>query len=127
MGLDTLLPEIVKTIIAALAPLIAAGLVWVIVQLARKLGLSISADQQAIIKVTAQDLIFRYEEQAAALMKDKIAVPADYKIRGAMTGLVDKFPNITREQARAIVEAELPKVGLGAAATFRALHDAQPR
>jgi len=124
MGLEDLFSEIVKAVFAGVVPLIAAGVVWVLVQLARKIGWSISADQQALIKIAAQDLIFRYEEKVAALAKAEIAVPADYKIRSAVKALLEKFPSISEEEARAIIEAELPKVGLGAAAAVKAGREA---
>lgn len=124
MGLEDLFSEFVKAVFAGLVPVIAAGVVWLIVQLARKVGLSINADQQALLKMSAQDLIFRYEEQAATMVKHKIAVPADYKIRSAVAALLAKFPKITPEEAKAIIEAELPKIGIGAAAAVRAVREA---
>lgn len=78
-----------------------------------------------IVEQMARTAIAYAEEFAAKQVKaglDKWT--GDEKLAAAVKVLLAKVPGITAEEAEVIVQAELAKVNLGAAATIKAIADA---
>ncbi len=124
MGFDSAMGEFVKLVFQALAPIVAGLIVALLVQMLRKIGISLSAERQAEVEKSAQDIILKWEEKAATAVKNHLALPAGAKINGAVLDLIRKFPKVDAGEAENIIHAELPKIGLGAAAFLRATADA---
>ena len=118
--MDLVIDELVKKVLQAIAPIIAAGIVAVLGLFARKIGLQISAENQARVEKMAHDAIFLAEEKVTALVKRGVT-PMQTKLEMAITHLVDKVPGITVTEAEQIITAELPKLGLGAASFARSV------
>lgn len=118
--MNQVIDELVKTLLTAIAPVIAAGVVAVLALLMKKLGLQISAENQARTEKLVHDAVFMAEEHTAALVKKGIT-PVVPKLQAAVSHIVDKAPGITRAEAERLVEQELPKLGLGAASFTRSM------
>jgi hypothetical protein len=116
--------QVFKVAFEVLAPVLVAALLGVVVQIFRRLGLSISAEHQGRAEKVVTDLILKYEEKAAAAAKAGVQ-PAITKLEGVVADALKKLPNMSREEIDDIVHAKLPQVGVGAAAvaaaTFRAV------
>lgn len=103
----------------------AAALSALIVQLLRKVGLSLDADRQAQVEYFARMAVAKAEELGAAYAK-KHAVKMDpaHKLQIATQALIAKVPRITPDEAQDIVTAALPGMKMGAAAAMGKLGDA---
>lgn len=101
---------IIANVLGALLSAIAVALVGYLVQLARKQGLEITADQQARLEYFAKQAALKVEELAAA----KLLPKAD-KLDVATLHVMDAVPGTPAERARATVLAALPELpGIGA-------------
>lgn len=107
--------ELIKIIISTLGVAFGTALTALVIQLLRKAGIDLSAEQRAKLETIAQQGILLVEEKAAAAAKAGIAniSPGD-KFRAATEHLVSKMPGVTKTEAAEIVMSELPKLGLGA-------------
>ena len=118
--MDLVIDELVKTLLQALAPIIAAGVVAVLALIAKRIGISISAENQARTEKLVHDAIFFAEEKVAAFLKKGVS-PAQTKLQIATAQVLDKIPGITPAEAEALIHTELPKLGIGAASFMRAV------
>lgn len=108
-----ILRELAVGIAAALAPVIAGLVVAILARALRRLGLEVSAWEQARLEKLVQDAILRAEEWAAARRKLGAAIPSSDVLRRAtedVAARVDGSP----EEIRQLIWQELPKLGLGA-------------
>lgn len=117
--MDVLIDEAVKL----LGGVLAAAAVAVLIKLLQKFGLQVDEAREAKLRSAAYDAVQRVEEKAAALIKSKArkVIPSAEKMELAVAHVVAKIPNVTEAEAREVVEATLPQVGLGAAAGVKAL------
>lgn len=121
--MDPLAPlydEVIKILGAALGMLLSA----VLVQVLRKLNLQLSAEQHARLETYTAEAIRFAEEWASQRLKANKPVNSAEKLEQAIAALVDRIPGITREEAIAIIHAQLPRVGTGAAAALSDLRKA---
>lgn len=116
--------ELVKWALAIAAPIVSAFLVAIMVKVFQKLGLQIDAGQQMKLQSLAQQAILSSEEWAAAKIKANFTVTAKMKLERALTTMLDKVPGISTEEAALLIEAELPKLNLGATQFVRAAREA---
>ncbi len=113
--LDTLLPELAKLLVGV----IGALLVPLLIQQMRKLGLQVSAEQDAKLRAVAQSAIRGAEEQAAAVAKQSaggIVLKGSEKLERAVSTVLERVPGVSEGEAKRIVHEELPRVGAGATA-----------
>lgn len=109
------LRTILQTALAALVPMLIA----LIVQQLRKVGLQVNAEHQAKLEHYAQLAALEAEEWASQRIKAHIGqvLPRE-KLERAIATLLDRVPGITRQEATAIIHAQLPLLGAGAAAAL---------
>lgn len=112
---------LVQTAVILLVPVI----VGIAVQVLRRVGLQVSASQQARMQAIAENAVLAAEEWAVARAKRKFPVSSDQKLERALETILYKVPGIDREEAKELVDAALPKVGLGATDFLRQLKAAQ--
>lgn len=112
--MQDILNEAVKSIIIASFGAIAPAIVALVVQLFRKANIELSQTQQMAMRAGIQDILIEVEEWASHRLKAQIPVTSGQKLSRALEAIVDKFPNISEEEAETLVRTELPKLGLGA-------------
>lgn len=123
--LESLLSAVLEAVAIIVAPIVAGYAVLLIKRIADKAGVSLSAEKEAAIQVQVRNLLLQVEEYAAAKLKSSnVVVSSEDKLQRFVIAAVDKIPGITTAEAIALAKQELPKLGLGAAATFRAVTDA---
>lgn len=123
--MDQIVDQVVKLVfdvaVVVLVPLVVA----LAVRLLQKVGLSLSAENQAKLEKVARDGIMLAEERAAAAVRRSLPEwSSGEKLQAATRHLLDQVPGITTMEAERIVTAELPKVGVGAAAFLAATRQA---
>lgn len=123
--LESLLSAVLEAVAIIVAPIVAGYAVLLIKRIADKAGVSLSAEKEAAIQIQVRNLLLQVEEYAAAKLKSSnVVVSSEDKLQRFVIAAVDKIPGITTAEAIALAKQELPKLGLGAAATFRAVTDA---
>ncbi len=113
--MDALLQELARAVVGVLGVL----LVPLLIQQLRKLGLQVSAEQDAKLRAVAQSAIRGAEEQAASVAKASMGgtvIKGSEKLERAVSTVLERLPGITPEEATRIVHEELPRAGAGAAA-----------
>lgn len=104
------------------AAVLAALLSLVFGYLVAYLRTKVKFVSETFLQEVARSGIALAEEQAAAYFRKfgrKMA--SDGKLERAIEFLLQKVPGVTHEEARAIIQAELPKVSLGAAGFLQAV------
>lgn len=112
-----------QSAILALMPLLVAA----IVQFVRKLGMDLSASQQAKLQVIAENAVLAAEEWAVSRIKRKIPTPGESKLARAVESILFKVPGVTEDEAKELINAALPKVGLGATDFLTKVRQAQSK
>jgi type II secretory pathway pseudopilin PulG len=104
-------------VLATLLSALAAIAVPMAVQYIRKLGLQISAEQEAQIRSTAEGAVLRAEEIIEAQIKTHgtpiVRSGAD-KLEIAATAIMEKVPGVTKPEAEGLAKEAVARVGLGA-------------
>jgi len=118
--MDLFIDELVKTVLLALVPVVAGLVVSVLVRLFQRIGLQLSAENQARTEKLVHDAIFFAEEKVASAIKRGVK-PVDTKLQTAVKQVLDKIPGITQDEAIVLITAELPKLGLGTAGFARSV------
>lgn len=108
--LASALDVVFTTLVTALAPL----LVGFLIQKLRSANIILSAQQEAKVRNTVQDILLEAEEWAASRVKANIPVTSGSKLNRAVEKILEKVPGISDAEAQVLVRQELPKVGLGA-------------
>mgnify|MGYP001612042807 CR=1 FL=1 len=86
----------------------------------KKLNLEVSGQQQAKIEYFVRQAVLEAEEWGARRVQAKFPVLPKDKLERALASVVDRVPNISTEEAAALIHSELPKVSLGATSFLRA-------
>jgi hypothetical protein len=110
--------ELVRTALTILAPILVAALTTAAIQVARKFGLEVGAQQQAKIEHYARQAVLEAEEWAAQRIRANLPTTPMEKFERALRGMLQKVPGVTAGEATAIIHAVLPQVGAGAAAAL---------
>lgn len=123
--MDELQKEIIQTVVAIAAPVIASLVAGILVKVFQKFGLDVSAEKHAKLEKIALDAILRAEEWAASKVRTAPgSITAANKLEQAVTDIVDKVPGVTRDEAADLVHANIAKLGLGAAGFTQGLRQA---
>lgn len=112
-----MLEQVIEIVRSALAVTLAPLLVLVVVRIAKRLGLDLSAEQQAQLEKTAQDAILRAEEWAATKARESsAAIKPDpvQKLGVAVDHVKQELPNVPTAKVVAAIESNLARVGAGA-------------
>lgn len=114
--MDPMYAEVVKVVGGIIASALGMLLIWIATQAARKLGLSVSAEQQAQLQYFAQQAAKKMEEIAAAKFKStgKIMSPSE-QMAGAVETVMANLPRVAAAKAASAVTSALPELGIGAA------------
>lgn len=123
-GLGVLVSEAVRLLVATLAVIVAPVLIGVLVRWLQWLGLTLDAERQAKLEKIVQDAVLAVEEWAAARAKRGVKIAAETKLRQATERIVSRWPGLTPEEAERLVQAALPRLGLGAAGWLGAVRRA---
>lgn len=118
--MDAVIDQLVQLAGAVLAPLLVA----VVVQVLRRIGLSVDAERKAMLEYFAKQAVLGVEERAAAWAKANIsgrAMSGAEKMQAALEEVLARVPRVSREEAKAVIEAVLPQLHIGAAAGAREL------
>jgi len=109
---STLLPNILMIA----ATIIAGVFIWVLALGAQKLGISISADQQAMLKSTAKSAIYYAEEMVAKKYGlANLAGKGSEMLQAAITFATSKIPGVDPDELNKEIHAALGAApGLGA-------------
>lgn len=109
--MDTLLDEALKAVFVAVSGALGTLLVALLVRLLQRVGLSISAEQQAKIEKLAQEAILAAEELARAEIKAGAAkMPSEAKLTQAVEDLMAKVPKLAADEADAVIHAQLARL-----------------
>jgi len=113
--IDPMYAEIIKVVGGIIASALGMLLVWIATQFARKLGLSINADQEAQLKYFAQQGAKKMEELAAAKLKERgVRMSPSEQMDGAVSAVLANLPRVTVDKAISAITAALPELGIGA-------------
>lgn len=113
--MDALLDEALKAVFVAVAGSLGTLLVAILVKLLQRVGLSVSAEQQAKIEKLAQEAILAAEEWARAEIKaGSLKMPSTAKLVQATEDLMAKVPSLTAEDADAVIHAQIAKLRVAA-------------
>lgn len=108
---------LIDQVMQALGVVLAGALVALVIQILRKIGITLDADKQAQLEYFAKQAVLRVEEYAATYAKKKlVGLTESQKFSMAVTDLIEKVPRVDRVEAERIVTAVLPQLGIGAAA-----------
>jgi len=112
---DPVYQEVIKVVGGIIASALGMLLIWIATQMARKLGLSVSAEQQAQLQWFAQQAAKKMEEIAAAKLKStgERMTPAE-QMAGAVEAVMENLPRVDAAKAASAVTAALPELGIGA-------------
>lgn len=117
IDLNLIFQDIILSVLGVVLTIASGFLIKWFKALASKAGISLSAQKQALIDSTVQDLILRIEEEAAARIRAGLPrIAAGEKFELVLVDLVDKIPGLSREDAERIILSNLPKIGVGALA-----------
>lgn len=106
--------ELIGQATQALGAIAATALVALVVQVARKFGLQVGAQQQARLEHYAQLGIKYAEEQARkALVARGEKLAGSLKQSMALEFIVAKLPRVNPDEARKVIEALLPDLREG--------------
>lgn len=104
-------------VLATLLSALVAIAVPMAVQYIRKLGLQISAEQEAQVRSTAEGAVLRAEEIIESQIKSHgtpiVRSGAD-KLEIAATAIMEKLPGVTKPEAEDLAKEAVARVGLGA-------------
>lgn len=119
---DTVLDPLLSTVLQILGSLLATALIALAVQALKKIGITLDVERQQQLEAAARQAVLRVEEAAAAAIKRKLpAWTSTDKLEHAVTDVITRVPRVDENEARAIVQAVLPGLGLGATALGKAL------
>ena len=113
--------EIIQTVLAIGTAVLVPLLTALVFKALKKLNLEVSGQQQAKIEYFVRQAVLEAEEWGAKRVQAKLPVVPKDKLERALISVVDHVPNISTEEATALIHAELPKVSLGAASFMRAV------
>jgi hypothetical protein len=117
--------ELIKTVIAVTAPVIAGYIVAWLHRAVRALGFTLSAERQAKAEAAALRAVIAAEEWAARRVRAGLAKPpGSAKAAQALKSLLRRVPGISDDEADELIDAALVKAGLGAAHALRRLREA---
>ncbi len=124
--IDPMYAEIIKVVGGVIASALGMLFIWIATQIARKIGLSISADQEAQLKYFAQQAAKKMEELAAAKLKQtgERMSPSE-QMAGAVASVMENLPKKDVQKVESAVTAALPELGIGASGPI-AVADAKP-
>lgn len=111
---------LVETVKIALVGVVGLA-VPLMVQLIRRAGLQVTAEQQNQLHVLASSAAAEVEEWAAAKIKANLVVTSADKMERAVAALIERSPKVTESEAKAAIQAALPQIGLGAAVRLKEL------
>jgi hypothetical protein len=111
---DLLMP-VVQALLMALVPIV----VGLAVQMLRKAGLDLSAEQQAKMEATIGRIVAETEEWASAQAKAGKPVTTTNKILYFNQRVAEELPKLGADQATAIAQAILGRMKLQATIPFR--------
>ena len=119
--MDPVYQEVIKVVGGIIASALGMLLIWIATQMARKLGLSVSAEQQAQLQWFAQQAAKKMEEIAAAKLKStgERMTPAE-QMAGAVEAVMENLPRVDASKATSAVTAALPELGIGASGPLSA-------
>lgn len=112
-----MLEQVIEIVGSALAVTLAPLIVIVVVRIAKKLGLDLSAEQQARLEKTAQDAIMRAEEWAAQKVNQSggiVKPDSIQKLGVAVDHVKQELPKVATAKVVAAIESNLARVGAGA-------------
>lgn len=114
-----------EQIIIAIASVVAGFICFYLKKLAAKVGVDIDQEMEYKIRSEARRGILYAAEYGAKYFKlyDKM-LSGDAKLRLAIEHLLEKHPNISREEAKRLIESQLSRVGEGAVESLRAINEA---
>lgn len=108
--------EAARLIVTVGAVVLVPLAVAAVVKILQRLGLEVEAGQRDRIERIVREAVLSVEEwAAAAARRSNVSVRAGAKLERAVTAILDRVPNISRQEAEALVHAALPALGLGAA------------
>ena len=124
--MEDIVGKIVGFTLAHALALLVPFVIAVLVRVFQKFGLSLSAERRANLEAGLMKGALWVEEWAERKFKETgVKVPAAVKLEKAiekgLTFVVGKIPRVSAEEAADIVNAGLPQIGLGAAASAREL------
>ena len=114
--------EFVHYLLDAAAAAVAAGVVGLIAQWFRKLGLQIDAQQYARAREIVKGVVLEVEERVASQVKAGVIQPgvstAKLKLEKAVSRVIDQLPNVDQAEAALLVKEAVARAGLGASDFF---------
>ena len=114
--IDPMYAEIIKVVGGIIASALGMLLIWIATQVSRKIGYSLSAEDEAQLKYFAQQGAKKMEEVSAAYLKKtgKRMTPEE-QMAGAVATVKENLPKKATELVVSAVTAALPELGIGAA------------
>jgi hypothetical protein len=121
--MDTLLAEIIKLAFAILTPLLLAAATAIAYRIFRYFGVQLQAADEERVRAVIQDLVLHTEEWAADKAKhSNIPVAAATKAAHFAELALTQLPGVSAGEAKQLAQAELQRIGLGAAGVIHSVN-----
>lgn len=109
--------QLIEELLKGLGVVLTGALVALAVKLLQRFGIALDVERQQQLESMARQAVARVEEIAAQHAKAQVREwTGPEKLSAAVTDIVEQLPRVDREEAKAIVQAVLPSMGIGAAA-----------
>ncbi len=117
--MEDLVVELVKFVLAILAPVLSALVVGLAYKGLQKMGISLDAERQAKLEHLVAALVAQTEEWASSRIKAGIPVTAAEKASYYLQLAADKIPGVSADEAHALAQTILGRVRLGTTAVLQ--------
>jgi len=109
--------QLVEELLKAFGIVLTGALVALVVKLLQRMGIALDVERMQQLESIARQAVAKAEEIAAGHAKAQVREwTGAEKLSAAVTEIVAKLPRVNREEAKSIVQAVLPSMGIGAAA-----------
>ena len=119
VSLFDVIQEGLLTVLAVVTPIAVGFLVRWLKALGTKAGITIDVQKEAMLEHRIQSFLLQVEEEAAARIRAGLPkwAPGE-KFSRVFEKVVGVIPGISRQEAEELIQANLPKIGLGAIAAL---------
>lgn len=124
MDFMKIISDFITVVGAIAAPVVASLICAILIKVAKKYDLHITAEMQARVETIVTNLVLQVEEWGASKIKAGAVVTAQDKAQRYLALAADALPGVTPEEATALAQQELAKLGIGASGFLQALKQA---
>lgn len=109
--------QLIDEVLKGLGVVLVSAVIWLVQRLLARMGVELDIKRQQQLESMARQAVAQVEEIAAQHAKAQVREwTGPEKLSAAVATIVEKLPRVDHEEAKAIVQAVLPSMGIGAAA-----------